>query len=87
MSHGLLFSFKVTLNNTSHQLITLQWKKTLPSHVVRTWILVDKFNGFLDDVLPHSPWVCFGLVFKHRQCSTASKQAPGYFAFRMSSIS
>lgn len=45
MSHSLLFSFKATLNNTSHHSITLEWKKT-SSSLVRMWILPDKFNGF-----------------------------------------
>lgn len=72
----------MTPNNTSHWLITLQCNKVLSFHAVHMWILPDKFNccsasSFLDDVLSCSPWVCFGLVFKHRQCSTASSRPPG----------
>lgn len=59
-SHSLLFSFKATSNNRSHRSITLQWKKTLSSHVVHMWILPDKFNCFLDDVLSPQP---LGLVW------------------------
>lgn len=82
ITHSLLFSFKVALNSTSHQSITSQRNKGLSCHAVHMQMLPAKFNccftsHVLDDALSCSLWVCFGLLSKHRQCSTASSRPLG----------